>query len=716
MKASGPVWIGGLAISLLLAASSPQAFDLPGEDDEQEASQSLPSQPVNPLRSAFSFFEKTINPSADRKLEQVRQTEAAQHRGMLSADVKQALTDLNRGTASNRQRMLLFVNNDRINNAGLVGAIDNTSYQNAQKDFAALNQWMGKASAQDVGASFKVQQRPADKPYDPGTDSDYITQVTHPEQVRGMQSGYNERVNALVEHYGVGETRNDWHNKLDTDFMADPAHVDGDDFGAIGELNNDACLERESARYEALSRMTPQQLKAAGYPDGKLPLRTSGTYNSEMDRMADKKADKINKALNTPEGREKLRSDPHERAHLQKIQAQQQKYIKRKQEAAERTRQMHDLEGVIPPRRPQPTRADVEATTRLAAGYRRKALQQGKSQAEADMIERQVMKSLDQFDRPPLDAVSDLPKRASKRGPESHAATQAASAIAPHLKNQASMVFAQTVAEYAGTDSSAEQQALQDIARATRDLSPSEQGEVMEKVRQSYEKGMKRTLTRSMDPGSAEGHARPKADNFMGRLAQTMRGEAGDSGKASATGPSYRNTRPRGDVAVIDKGARVTPIDQARRKAAHQQAGRTQTVDVAGNKLLVDEDKVLDAAQAAYNTGRKLGDSVMARVNCNREQAAYEKALAENRLDAAARHNAKADEYCGRSGQALGEEHGRALSKLVRSQKYGQQAEQAEVKYERYRDSDPQRAEAARTLAEKYRKLEVDTFVQGRKE
>lgn len=46
-----------------------------------------------------------------------------------------------------------------------------------------------------------------------------------PKQVKQMQASYNRQINDYLKQEGVLDAPSDtWHNKLDTNFMADPAH------------------------------------------------------------------------------------------------------------------------------------------------------------------------------------------------------------------------------------------------------------------------------------------------------------------------------------------------------------------------------------------------------------------------------------------------------------------------------------------------------------
>lgn len=574
------------------------------------------------------------------RLQQMRAEERRQNEAMVPPDVKQALSDLKEGKATEKQRALLFKNNDLVNRAGILGAIDNATYQSAQRDYAAINRHFGKNAVESTGGVFGEQKRAPDKPYDPGTDSDYIAKVTSAGQVKKIQGNYNQQINGWLEKNGVlDEARSDWHNKLDTDFMADPDHkVSESEFREISRQQNAAYETRKAARAEAMSRMSPAELRQAGVPGGKVPLEESTAYVKELDRLSRKKAGQVDQTLNQdPERREALKSDPNARAELHKTQAQEQKYIQRKQETAERTREQHGLEGPKAPERPEITKEDRRFVEDLARQRKEEALAKGKSPEEADQAEKNVLKSLEQNDRPPEKPMSDLPGQAAKRSPDNRAEAQAASALSGHLSKQATNGYTQTLAERAGKDSSVEKQTQADIASLSKDFTPSEKAEVIERSRQQYEKGMKNELVKTLDPETAGKVAADKADAYARGLAAEMRGQGGAAGSGEA---SQAVQGPR-DVAVFGPKARVTPIDN--RETSRPSAGG------------LDEGDVIDIAKSAYNAGNKLGEAAQATLQQKEELSKRAKALDDGDLDAALRHQRRAAQYGEQARESMGD-------------------------------------------------------------
>ncbi len=219
---------------------------------------------------------------------------------------------------SNKDRAILFMNNDLVNAARTNNTIPNTVYQAAQTDFADLNRQFASEAAKRSGAKFTVQQRTSEV-FSPGTDSDFITKVKSKEQILQMKQKYNDLVNAKMQKWGglEGNARNDWSTKLDTDFMADPDLItDPREFREIAKMNNDAYKNRYAAQYEKISRQKG---------GGKIgPDHVTG-YAEEMAEFAKKKRAKIEEILSQPH----LLSDPKTRAKVITMMAQEQKYISR---------------------------------------------------------------------------------------------------------------------------------------------------------------------------------------------------------------------------------------------------------------------------------------------------------------------------------------------------------------------------------------------------
>lgn len=235
----------------------------------------------------------------------------------LTPDVREALTRMGNGTASDTDKALLFSKNREINAAGQNGEIADDLYQKAQSTYDAKSQSIAKDAADAADAKFRIQDR-SSQTYVPGTDSDYITEVKSKDQIAQMQADYNRRVNQYMKDNGVPQKRIDWHNKLDVDFMADPEFItDPDEFREIARMNNDAYKNRYAAEYEAISRSKN---------GGKIGPQHVDGYMNEMRSFADKKGQKVQKILS--KGPSYL-NDPLHRAELFQAMAQEQKYTSR---------------------------------------------------------------------------------------------------------------------------------------------------------------------------------------------------------------------------------------------------------------------------------------------------------------------------------------------------------------------------------------------------
>ena len=90
---------------------------------------------------------------------------------------------------TNRQRVLVLSRNYDINLMGVSGHLDNGVFQTCQRDFVEVSSDIGKKAAKAAGVYFKVQPNPPPyKPAQPGTDSDYLTGATKPDEVKIMKS------------------------------------------------------------------------------------------------------------------------------------------------------------------------------------------------------------------------------------------------------------------------------------------------------------------------------------------------------------------------------------------------------------------------------------------------------------------------------------------------------------------------------------------------
>jgi protein-tyrosine-phosphatase len=248
----------------------------------------------------------------------------------LSPEVHEALRAVAAGNATPRQEAILFANNDAINKARLARQIPDTQYQASQNRYKQMNQDFAAKAAKKVGAEFEVQTSKATRSQ-PGTDSDYITKVKSGQQIQDMQADYNRQVNEYLQKHKVTSVdRADWHNKLDTDFMADPKGVSQAEFERIAEMNNDAYSRRRAAAWEYKSR-NPEA--------GPISQRETRDYVEEMEDFRNKKKGQIEDL----QRRGDIERGTLDEGKLIQKQAQQQKYDSRIGEADARYRADHGL-------------------------------------------------------------------------------------------------------------------------------------------------------------------------------------------------------------------------------------------------------------------------------------------------------------------------------------------------------------------------------------
>ncbi len=308
-------------------------------------------------------------------------------------ELMKAAEAVSAGTASKKQEALVFkhnaeINRMRIKDYSITELVDGQKvrrsmtdevYQECQNFYSKKNlEIAGKAAAEN-GASMNPQRRERNRPFDAGTDSDYIVQADSPEQVKTIQDSYNRKVNEFLEKNGVDPEKIDYARKNDVDFMADPRGVNAADFERIAGLNNDAYKRRDAAMYEAKSRSgeTPDFDEIMAYKD-------------EMDDFIQKKTreiEPISRALRDhrkryPDERKEPLDAQQKRldmeARLQQKQAQKSKYHDRAQNATLELARQAGLEDII---RPQQSTLPAEGKTRAPSETVSQKQQQIKSAA-----------------------------------------------------------------------------------------------------------------------------------------------------------------------------------------------------------------------------------------------------------------------------------------------------------------------------------------------
>ena len=350
----------------------------------------------------------------------------------LSPAVLKAAEAARMGNATRQQQALLFMNNDAINQARLSGYLPDSTYQAAQRQYASLNEKFAQAAAESTGAKFTVQQSTSTT-YSPGTDSDYIVTTSSGdpvEQIREMQSRYNDSVNsylqdALGEDAATFDRKNTWHNQLDVDFMADPAHVTDQQFQEIARLNNDAYTRRGAAEYERRSRMGGVEVTPDQFSD----------YAAEMQDFIRKKQDYLDKINKDPSSL----TDPKTLAEQHRLMAQESKYTSRIQSANQLLREQEGLTA-----KPTPKGPPVYEITEHPNG------------------QTSIRK------RP----TGTLAEMGSKRSPTNRSMTATASALANNSVQQAVTDLAESMTEASVKNPSKWGNVQSQIAQMTEDLQP----------------------------------------------------------------------------------------------------------------------------------------------------------------------------------------------------------------------------------------------------
>jgi len=388
--------------------------------------------------------------------------------GELTPQLMKALEDQRMGRATWGQRALLFQNNNVLNQARLNGWITDGHYQAAQSDFARLNQHFAREAANGAGAEFTVQKSKSAR-YSAGTDSDFIT-TTHstysvttksPDpvgQIKEMQVRYNHQVNAFLKRMLEGEgmhftPHENWHNRLDVDFMADPKYVTKQQFEEIAKLNNDAYKRRSAAEYERVSR-------AGG--NSRVAPHEFRDYALEMRDFIDKKQHKMERFKANPA----LLLDPREMADLHRMMAQEQKYIERVESTNHTLRKQ---EGLPSSKRPGLSEPVYEFS------YDKKG--------NAVVRKR---------------STGSIAEQGAVRSPTNRNTTIAASSVADNSVQRAFRELSESMAEAAKKNPGAWKNVAGDIAQVAEHLPPSEKGLLIERIKQKAGPDIARNVASEM--------------------------------------------------------------------------------------------------------------------------------------------------------------------------------------------------------------------------
>lgn len=362
-------------------------------------------------------------------------------------------------TASPEQQKLLVRENDLVNQMRQKGVISESAYQASQRHYSEKVQAFASDAARENGATLRVQERKANTPWDAGTDSDFITDAKTKKQVTEIQNSLNRK----LQEYVGDQTQKNYLKKNDIDIMVDPAGVSPEEFKKIAAANNDAYKRPEAASYEAKSR------------SGQRPsVQETTAYLDEMRDFIEKKkgksrqlSEKLREVNADPEAHKKGTEAYDKRmsmeAKLQQTQAQQAKYLER-------------IQG---------------ATETLA--------QHAGSQAPD---------------------ASALPGQGKVRGPSEQISVQqrqiksaTVDAANTHLVSQGKMNETLMLAELAQRDPAKAGEYKQRIAEVSKDLNPSQKGELVERLKNNtnLDSTLVRDLNNAMKDGSGQRNHSPTA-------------------------------------------------------------------------------------------------------------------------------------------------------------------------------------------------------------
>ncbi len=247
-------------------------------------------------------------------------------------EVYDAVIAMEYGQPSKKQQGLILKHKAEINEMRMKGVISNKGYQSAQNFYDKVSIEIAKDAARVNGASMDVQTRTS-KVFDAGTDSDFITNATSKEQVRGMQKSFNEKFEAKINSLGVKTKPNTkWHVVNDVDFMVDPENVSQKVFEEIAKENNDAYKRKFAAQYEKKVRSGQ-----------KVNLDEIMAYNEEMRDFVEKKRIQAKQISNELQ---KLEQNPNShkkgtKEYIKKQRLEADLHLKNAHEAKYYTRMIH---------------------------------------------------------------------------------------------------------------------------------------------------------------------------------------------------------------------------------------------------------------------------------------------------------------------------------------------------------------------------------------
>ncbi|HQG27203.1 MAG TPA: hypothetical protein PLY73_01505, partial [Candidatus Ozemobacteraceae bacterium] len=237
------------------------------------------------------------------------------------------------GQATERQKAVLFANNERLNNLAMAGKISDAEYQHNQRAFVEKNDELIRTASTRHGLAVAPPKN-ADT-YKAGTDTDRQLQNPQGEltvdHVKKVRQEYNREVAGYLSAQGVQTSPGEnWAKKLTTDIMPSPYDMKPADFkNANSYINAEGGLAYTSAEAAKL------QLAIDGGRPVSPTMHEAAAYHAEMQ----KKAAVMNAEIRRLNAERAKRTDPAEidniDIEIRKHTAFMSKYLGRDEKAAE---------------------------------------------------------------------------------------------------------------------------------------------------------------------------------------------------------------------------------------------------------------------------------------------------------------------------------------------------------------------------------------------
>jgi hypothetical protein len=363
-------------------------------------------------------------------------------------EIKAAAQAVANGTATPQQRALAFRSNFDLNMMAEQGEISLPDYQKVQNVFSQQAQEIMKAAAQDAGLGFEPQAVDPNKPATPkpGTDVDghLIRRPGAPDQqitakdVANARQSFNDRVNAYLKENGLDSLENP-SRQLKADNMPAEAITPQEERAASNYINKDG----GTAYSDPVAAVVEGYLRVGGQ---KPSLVDWARYVSEQQRQimnhdhTDHLTDAISSGSNAEEGTQEYIDVQNKKGEVQLEAEQTGKYQERINRAATAAGKQSGAPAELP------TNPDVDGHLTPTKG---RAASERVTQNRGPGMENDAA------------IVDSLRENTTLRNTES---------------------FVDTVARIAKQNPELRAEANEAIAEATRNLSPSQRGAIVERI------------------------------------------------------------------------------------------------------------------------------------------------------------------------------------------------------------------------------------------